>query len=450
MSEQNNLKKVLRLRDTVGLSVGQIIGSGIMALTGWAIYLTGTGAPLAFIIAAVFILVISMPIAVMGAALPTTGGQYAYASRLIGPKTGFYFVFLYNIGNVSIALYALSCAEYLSKIFPALHIRPAAFIVITFFYVINLLGVKEASRVENTLVLVKIVALCCFVFWGMPHVDLTVFNATEMLPGGMSGFFAAAAYGAFACMGATAVVELGGEMKNPKRDIPISIMLTTAVIGVFYGLIVTVASGVLPVEQVAGESLEAVAKSIFPSKFLYTFFIIGGPLFALSTSINALFAYTTKGLVVASDDGWMPKKLGEVNKKFGTPHWWLTIFYVLGAAPVVFGVSMQNVVNITLVFSFAATIIPAIAAWNLPKKYPLQYEKSTFKVSPGILKIFVVLSVALQVYLGYLIAIDLEMKYIIMGAVLSIAAIAYSFYIDNKKKISENMVDMFAEAEKEA
>ena len=93
-SERDKLKKVLRLRDTVGISVGQIIGSGIMALTGFAILLTGSGAPLAFVVAALLMVVISVPIAVLGSALPTSGGQYVYASRLIGPKTGFFFVFL--------------------------------------------------------------------------------------------------------------------------------------------------------------------------------------------------------------------------------------------------------------------------------------------------------------------------------------------------------------------
>lgn len=76
VNEEANLKKVLGLKDAIGIAIGQIIGAGIMSITGIAIGLTGTGVPLAFLLSSIFMLIITIPLAVLGSVLPTTGGMY--------------------------------------------------------------------------------------------------------------------------------------------------------------------------------------------------------------------------------------------------------------------------------------------------------------------------------------------------------------------------------------
>ena len=439
MESKGNLKKCLTLTDTIGISVGQIIGAGIMSLTGYAILLTGKGAPFAFVLSAFLSLISCLPLAVLGSVIPTTGGMYAWTSRLISPKVGFFFLIFYELTNIALAMYALSFADYFTKLFPSSHLRLIAFVMIGVFFLINLVGVKYAARAENFLVVVKVIALLTLVIWGMPKVDFTGYTLETILPHGTLNFLACLGVVSFATMGANFIVELGGEMKNPHRDIPITIIATTLIIGLFYGLIVTVATGILPIDQVAGKSLEPVALAVLPHK-LYLFFIVGGPLFALSSAMNATFAYTTKGMIIACEDGWLPKKLGAVNKKFGTPHWLLLAFLLVGTIPLVFGLSLETIANLTTGTFLMVSVLPLIAAFNLPTKFPEQYKKAPFKLPPTLLKVVVAFSVTVQLYLGYLIYKDLPFKiFLISLSIFAVVAI-YVVVIDKMKNISGKMV----------
>lgn len=84
--KQGELKKVLGLGDLMGIGIGQIIGSGIMSLTGICIALTGAGTPFAFLTAALLVLCPNMVLAVLGAAVPATGGMYTYVRDYIWKK----------------------------------------------------------------------------------------------------------------------------------------------------------------------------------------------------------------------------------------------------------------------------------------------------------------------------------------------------------------------------
>ena len=98
MDEKQGLKKVLGFWDCMGIGIGQIIGSGIMSLTGICTAITGAGTPLAFILAAVLVMCPNIVLAVLGSAVPSTGGMYTYVRDYIGKKTGFFYLALLVAG----------------------------------------------------------------------------------------------------------------------------------------------------------------------------------------------------------------------------------------------------------------------------------------------------------------------------------------------------------------
>ena len=202
------------------------------------------------------------------------------------------------------------------------------------------MGIKSASTVGNLMVITLILALSFFIIFGLPHVNFSVFNTSSMFPDGFTGFFTAVGLVSFATGGAQVVAELGGEMKNPKRDIPLVIIVATIFVGLLYAFIASIAVGVLPIPEVAGRPLTSVAKEVLPSP-VFIFFMVGGAMFALATTLNATFTWVTKSLLIAIEDGYLPKALGTVNKRFGTPHWLLLIFYIIGILPIVSGMSLD-------------------------------------------------------------------------------------------------------------
>lgn len=116
--KQGELKKVLGLGDLMGIGIGQIIGSGIMSLTGICIALTGAGTPFAFLTAALLVLCPNMVLAVLGAAVPATGGMYTYVRDYIGRKTGFFYLALLVAGQLVLAMFAITFAVYMHDLLP--------------------------------------------------------------------------------------------------------------------------------------------------------------------------------------------------------------------------------------------------------------------------------------------------------------------------------------------
>lgn len=441
-SEEAKLKRVLGLPRVMAIAIGQIIGAGVMSLTGIGIALTGSGVTPAFVLSAILTVITTLPIAVMGSAIPTTGGMYRYSSRLLSSRFGFFFLLLFILGQLTIAVYAISFAQYVQGLAPTVPIMLTAFIILTLFYIFNLVGVGFAASAEGVMVVVKLIAILVFVFWGVPHIHWAVFNSHDMFPSGLAGFFTATGLVGFATGGASVIAELGGEMKRPSRDIPLTIVVTTVVIGIIYAFMAAVASGVLPIAQVAGKQLTDVARSFLPHP-LFLFFMIGGAMFAIASTLNSTLSWVTKGILIACEDGWLPKRLGAVNRRFGTPHYLLTVFYLIGAIPIVTGIKLGTIAEMGTGVLLFTSIIPIIAATRLPSKYPELYAKAPFKMTPKTLYFIAGLSVVLLALQGYLLLKSIPRVDLYLSIAYMIAAALYVYFVGNRQTMKARKVGGF-------
>ena len=373
-------RKKLTLLDLVGLGIGQIIGSGIMILTGIAIGKTGHGVTWAFVVAGIVVAITNLCLATLGSAIPSNGGMYTYVRDLIGRKTGFFYVALLAAGQLVLANYAIGFASYVQDLVPGVNTTLIAGLMMTAIFVINLLGVKTAMLVQRVLVVILVSSITLFVILGLPRVtDYSAFvTPSKVLPEGFGAFVAAIFLVRFSIVGAEYINEFGDDSENPGRNIPLAMIISTFVVTLVYLGVGIVASGVLPIGDVAYQTLTAVAKQIFPTP-IYYFFVIGGAMFALTSSLNAVFSWAPKGLEVAVKDGWLPRFLANTNKTFGTPHYLLIIFYVLGMIPIVTGGTMEIIAvlgnNIGLIFA----ALPLTAVMALPYKKPEAYARAYFK-----------------------------------------------------------------------
>lgn len=437
-TKQGSLKKVLDFKDLMGIGVGQIIGSGIMALTGICIALTGAGTPLAFMLAAVLVICPNMVLAVLGSAVPATGGMYTYVRDYIGKKTGFFYLALLVAGQLVLAMFAITFATYACSLIPGLNETVVAFVILTLCFIMNLMGVDMAAKLQNILVLVLVAAMALFVAFGLPKVNWSVFNSIDkLMPNGFISFLTAASLLTFATGGAEFLSELGGEMKNPGRDLPRAMIGSTVLVAVIYAFIGVVAAGVLPVDQVAGESLVLVAREVLPTP-LYVFFIVGGGMFAVASTLNATFTWCTKGLLIAAEEGWLPKKASAINKR-GTPWVLLTVFYVIGAIPILTGLDIQTIAMLGNGLSLIYVMFPIFTGYLIYKKNPAAMEKTGFKVKKPVL--MVLTTVAL---IGYAMAAILNFSDIKsawqMMVGYSIVIIIYAFIREKKVTVvKENL-----------
>lgn len=397
---QHNLKKTVTTTGAMGVAFNQIVGGGIVSLTGVAIAMTGGGVPVAFLIAITTIIIVSLPYAAIGSAMPTVGGIYSYSTRLIHPSMGYFAIFISVLSQASLGLYGVSAGQYLHTLNPEIFNETVVAVVfIVGFYLANLAGAVIGSRVGLFMSIMMILGFGTFIVMGLMSVDWV--NYPPVLPNGFTNLLQAAALLTFATGGATVVVELGGEMKNPGRAIPISIIGGTLLAGVMYVAIALVAAGVLPIDQVAGQPLSVVGKEFLPTGF-WVFFIIGGAIFAVISTMNSQLLTGTKSLLAAIDDGWFPKGLGAVNKRFGTPHWLLTLLLLFGLAPVIAKIPLDQLGSAVSGIGQVIFILVMIASLRLRYLYPELIAKATFRLPLWLHWFLVILGTAICSYQAYL------------------------------------------------
>lgn len=103
-----DLKRVLGLKELIGVAVGQIIGAGIMSLMGVAIGLTGRSVPISFLLSALVVLVSSIPIILVCGTVRLRGGNYTMTALLSGQKMAGFLMFVTIIANISLLIYAMT------------------------------------------------------------------------------------------------------------------------------------------------------------------------------------------------------------------------------------------------------------------------------------------------------------------------------------------------------
>jgi APA family basic amino acid/polyamine antiporter len=429
------LKKTLSFWDVFAIALGQVIGSGVLVLIGIGIGFTAYAVPFAIILSAIFSIIKQLPIVFMGSAMPATGGLYVYCKRVLGSKIGFFFLALLLITHILIALFALGFAEYALALLPDLNKKYVALSILVTFYLVNLLGIRQAAALQKVMITFLLIGLSSLIFFGILEVDYANFTDQEKLfPDGWYGFGMACVLMSFATGGAYYVSELGGEMKNPHHDLPRAIIFSTLIAAFFIATVSVVAVGILPFEQTAGKTLAEVAKVILPPA-LYTAFIVGAALFAFATSINSTFSWATKSVLIACEDGWLPKGIAVVNKRFNTPHILLTMLLIVGSAPILVEWDMKYIIMLGSGLVFIYDVVPLLAAFYFARNLPDVFAKAKIKMSEKTLKIISVIGILILLVQANLAFSDIDStgRYLIVGYIILV--IIYIQYRSKKLNI---------------
>jgi len=377
---RRHLRRTITLVPLIGIEVGQSIGAGIFALTGLAFARTGPSLPLAFVAAAVLVSLAMAVLAMIGSGNPVSGGTYYYGSRYFSPVASFTGVWAYLLGAVlgMFPLFALTGARFLQRVVPALPLLPTALALLVVFYVTHLFGVKLAMWVQAAMVGVLFLALAVFIGAGLPRVDAASFR--PLFTGGIGGFAVASAILTFTVLGSNAAVELGDEIVDPARAIPRSFLVSIPVVTAIYVAIAVVVAGAGRWTGAADEALTGVAASIL-ARPLFLCFLFGGGFLAVVTTLNATYLWGTKSLLVIAGDGLLPRRLAAVRRRFGTPHWLLTVIAALSCLSL--WIAGDRVETFAIFANLGGIIIfvpVMIAALRLRRHFPDVYQRSRVRL----------------------------------------------------------------------
>lgn len=421
----NTKKSGLGFKELLALGIGQVIGAGVVTLVGQAIGITGRSAWLSFAFAVVLGLFIILPYVFLSCMIRVKGGNYTFVSTVLGEQWGGMYGLAFTLNSLASGMFGLSMATYLNALIPGLPIKLTAVVVITVFYLINIMGVSFLAKIQKVMSTCLILGLTLFVIIGMFNLRPGTFDfsSAEFFTNGADGFFSATMILVFSCTGMSFIVAYSKEAENPRRDVPFAIIATSGVVLIVYSLIAMVAGGVLPIEQVAGQPLTVVAEKIM-NKPLYLAFIIGGPIMALATTLNSSFTVFTRPFHQMAKDGWINPKLAVTNK-YDSPYILLTINYLIAIIPVIFGLSISTITSNCVLISRISDIVAIAAVILVPKRLPEAWDNRYFKISKTAYYALMAFSLCVDVFVIFMTLKNLTTTLIIFTVVLLVAFFVY-------------------------
>ena len=373
--------------DLFFIAVGTIIGSGIMVMTGRAIAMTGRSVAFAYVGSAIWVICLGIPTVLMTSCIRLLGGAYTQFNLFVGEKYGGFYLAISLLSQMGHNLYAQTFALYFCELFnlSTSWEKPVAAGCICLFYFINFFGVDAMAKAQNFMSSLLLVVLFWFTVRGFPKIQPGFFGEGFMTDG-FKGLFAASTLLTYALLGGTQVMPYSADAKNPKRDLPLAAVSSTLIIAVLFSLMGAVCAGVLPVEQVAGQSLSMVAKHIltYPE---YVVFMVGGALFAAATTLNGVLGSVAKPAVMMSYDGWLPKSMAVLHPKYNTPWKWQIFYFIMTMLPLILGFDIKKVTDLTLLGSYTMSALQIWGLRKLPQMFPEQWSKSMFRLPDGVFKV---------------------------------------------------------------
>ncbi|HJO43385.1 MAG TPA: amino acid permease [SAR324 cluster bacterium] len=267
-SQTQKLDRVLSLLDATMINAGGIIGSGIFMVPATVALLTGSSSLMfiVWILGGIVSLFGALSVAELGAAMPQAGGQYVYLNKAYGPIWGYLYGWsaVAVINTASIAAVGVAFAEYLGFFFPvsALSIKGIAVFSIMLLTILNIVDVKSGARAQNVFTFLKIGAILGIIALGMfmeggSSTNIRPFFSSQSLPSlvGPLGLAMVAVLWTFD--GWIFVTYVAGEVKNPGRNIPLSLIFCMIIVTSVYLLINFVFTYTLGIETMSTSSLVA-------------------------------------------------------------------------------------------------------------------------------------------------------------------------------------------------
>lgn len=359
VQEHRKLKRSIGLWSAVAINVGAIIGGGIFVVTGIVAGYAGSALIISMIIAGIIATITATSFARLAAWQPVEGGVYEYGRQLVSPFYGFLAGWMWLVANTFTgAAVSLGFAYYLAAAFPGLPSNLVAAALCLGFTALNFVGAKESAGVNNVLVSIKLAVLAFFVIFGSLHFNSGTFIPFQPLTSGVlyGSFFIFFAYGGFARV--TVVAE---EVKDAKRNVPRSLLLSLGISMVIYVLVGVVAVGLLkPAGLAASGSPLTTAMSTTGNSLAVNIIAVGGLVATASVLLTAILGVSRMAYSMARRND-LPSALARLHSKFFTPYYAIVATGVLMAILVLF-VDLNRVVAIStfaLLFNYSITNIAA-------------------------------------------------------------------------------------------
>ncbi|MGA1875357.1 MAG: amino acid permease [bacterium] len=345
MMAHSEIQRTVGFWEATGIGLGAIVGGGILALSGTAFATAGPSAIIAFALNGIIAFTTALSFAQMSSAFPESGGAYTFTKKVLSVRAAFAVGWVLWFASIMAGvLYALGFASYMVSAFQSLwpifsDVVPAwisgrSMILIlsagaTIFYTITLshkTGGGGQWETNGKLIVFFILILTgCWVLLKQPAQAIRT-RFTPFWGGGIFGVFQAMGFTFITFQGFDLIAAVAGEVKNPERNIPLSMFLSLGIALVIYlpFLFIIVALGVPQGQSITSlsamypDTLVAVAVGNYLGVVGYWLIIVAAILSMLSALYANLLAASRIALAMAQDRT-LPRFLSVTDKNSGIP-----------------------------------------------------------------------------------------------------------------------------------
>ncbi|MEQ8154594.1 MAG: amino acid permease [Clostridiaceae bacterium] len=392
--KKSGLKKNLKARDIAALGIGAVVGVGIFVATGEGAHMAGPAIIISFILAAVVACLCGLSYSELATMFPVAGSTYSYAYIAFGEiiamiigwcltaeylvacsavASGWSGTFLGILKNIGISLPKYITAS------PAKGgiVDLPAILIIAVITTLLCYGMKESARLNNLMVGIKIFIILLFITLGFSHIDMA--NYRPFNPFGWKGIFAGTATIFFSYIGFDAVSTAAEEAENPKKDIPLGLIMCLATVSFLYISVAFVLTGMVPFKEIISEN--AVPGALARVGINWGSALIGtGAIIGMISTMLAVLYGQVRVFMVMSRDGLIPKMFSKVHPEHKTPY--ISTIITGTAAAIISGfLPLDIIVQFLSIGTLLGFIVVSLAVITLRKTLP-QFKR-VFKC-PGV------------------------------------------------------------------
>jgi APA family basic amino acid/polyamine antiporter len=400
---------------------------------GIAIGYAGPSVIISIIVAGIVASFTAFSFAELGSAIPKEGGAYEFAFELISPFAGFVAGCLWLFAQiVAGAAISLGFASYFVAIFPVFSVKAVAVVAALILTGLNLLGIKQSATVNNILVITKIAILSLFIGFGIFQIHPQ--NFSQCCPNGLFGILQGAGFIFFAYLGFGRIAALGEEVKNPERNLPLSVLIALIVSVVIYVLTGLTATGLQDYRILAQSGSPIAEAARATGNFTIVAAVSFGALIAtVSVLLTNLLGLSRVAFAMARN-GQLPKSIAKVSSRFGTPYFSILAMGALLTA-LTFALDLIQAAAITSFSILCVHLTVNLSAIRLRKKMPspTKFRVPFYPIIPslGLLSCFVLMFSLPQE------------SWIVAAVVVAVSAVLYRAFTGRHKSKRKRSLTFF-------
>ncbi len=420
MRSRPELVRDLGLSHAGAVVVGTIIGSGIFLVPSEMMQAVGTArlVYLAWLAGGLLSFFGALTYAELGAMKPQAGGEYVYVRDAYGPLAGFLYSWTtFLIAKpASIATITTGLVRILGT-FPVFsffsqsifsHQSPSR-LFLTYGQIVaigatvliswlNYIGVRRAGEFQFLFTLLKVAIILGIVGVGFSYSGGTWSNfATEFAgaKGGVAGFFAALVAALWAYDGWNDLNMVAGEIRNPQRNIPLSLIWGVATVGVLYILVNAAVQYVLPAAAVAASERPASDAVALVLGHAGAGLVSAGMAVSMLVTLNGSTMSGARVPFALARDGYFFKAMAEAHPRFHTPSVAIVVQCVLAVVLLLLGGSFRQFFSLAIFAEWMFYMITGSTVFVFRRREPHASRPYRVWGYPVVPALFVLVSAAL-------------------------------------------------------